>query len=140
MKGAERKETKTVSTVLGTIHIFYKHNTYFIKFDDNDALTSEFLEKTVQVLDSHAEVDFVCTDHWVVNAQNQREEAATKANSAKWGKDKLIVGKIDNLIGETFVKQSLQVGSTLFRRACLSTVNYMRPEADGCEDFDLWRC
>ena len=110
---------------------------YFIKFDDDDALTSEFLEKTVQVLDSHAEVDFVCTDHWVINAQNQREEAATKANSAKWGKDKLIVGKIDNLIGETFVKQSLQVGSTLFRRACLSTVNYMRPEADGCEDFDL---
>ncbi len=89
------------------------------------------------VLDSHAEVDFVCTDHWVINAKNKREEAATKANSAKWGKDKLKAGKIANLLQETFVKQSLQVGSTLFRRACLSAVNYMRPEADGCEDFDL---
>ena len=110
---------------------------YFIKFDDDDALTSEFLAKTVAVLDSHPEIDFVCTDLWVINAKNQRQEAATKANSAKWGKDKLTAGKIDNLIQETFVKQSLQVGSTLFRRACLSAVDYMRPEADGCEDFDL---
>ncbi len=110
---------------------------YFIKFDDDDALTSEFLAKTVAVLDSHSNIDFVCTDHWIINAKNQREETATKANSAKWGKDRFQVGKIDNLLQETFIKQSLQVGSTLFRRACLSAVNYMRPEADGCEDFDL---
>ncbi len=110
---------------------------YFIKFDDDDALTSEFLAKTVAVLDSHLEVDFVCTDHWIINAKNQREEVATKANSAKWGKDRFQVGKIDNLLQETFIRQSLQVGSTLFRRACLSAVDYMRPEADGCEDFDL---
>ncbi|VEP11633.1 Family 2 glycosyl transferase [Hyella patelloides LEGE 07179] len=110
---------------------------YFIKFDDDDAIASEFLAKTVAILDSHAEADFVCTDHWIINAQGEREEAATKANSAKWGKDKLEPGIIANLIEETFVKQSLQVGSTLFRRQCLTEVDYMRPQADGCEDFDL---
>jgi glycosyltransferase involved in cell wall biosynthesis len=110
---------------------------YFLKFDDDDALTSEFLAKTVAVLDECSDVDFVCTDHWIINAKNHREEIATKENSAKWGKDRFQVGKIDNLLQETFVRQSLQVGSTLFRRTCLSAVDYMRPEADGCEDFDL---
>ena len=110
---------------------------YFIKFDDDDAIAEQFLAKTVDILDNSPEVDFVCTDHWVINAKGEREEAATKANSAKWGKDKLKAGIIPDLIGETFVKQSLQVGSTLFRRECLAEVDYMRPQADGCEDFDL---
>ena len=110
---------------------------YFIKFDDDDALTPEFLAKTVAILDTHPEVDFVCSDHWVINAQGERDEAATRANSAKWGKDKLAAAIIPNLIRETFIKQSLQVGSTLFRRSCLQQVDYMRPQADGCEDFDL---
>jgi glycosyltransferase involved in cell wall biosynthesis len=110
---------------------------YFIKFDDDDAIARDFLAKTVAILDSHPEADFVCTDHWIINAQGKREEAATSANSAKWGKDKLKAGLIADLMAETFIKQSLQVGSTLFRRQCLNEVDYMRPQADGCEDFDL---
>ena len=110
---------------------------YFIKFDDDDALTPTFLAKTVAVLDTHPEVDFVCSDHWIINAKGERDEAATKENSAKWGKDKLEAVIIPDLIRETFIKQSLQVGSTLFRRSCLQQVDYMRPQADGCEDFDL---
>jgi glycosyltransferase involved in cell wall biosynthesis len=110
---------------------------YFIKFDDDDGLTPEFLAKTVAILDSHPEVDFVCSDHWAIDANGDRNEAATKANSAKWGKDMLSAGIVPDLVGETFDRQSLQVGSTLFRRACLQEVDYMRPQADGCEDFDL---
>lgn len=110
---------------------------YFIKFDDDDALTPEFLEKTVAVLDEMQNVDFVCTSHWVINEKSELEEAATRENAAKWGKDKLKQGIIPDLVKETFQYQSLQVGSTLFRRACLQAVDYMRPEADGCEDFDL---
>ncbi|MBW4508128.1 MAG: glycosyltransferase [Scytonematopsis contorta HA4267-MV1] len=109
---------------------------YFIKFDDDDALTPKFLEKTVAVLDAESNIDFVCTNHWIINQQNERVESATKENSAKWGKDKL-QGLVPDLVRETFVKQSLQVGSTLFRRSALQEVNFMRPEADGCEDFDL---
>jgi glycosyltransferase involved in cell wall biosynthesis len=110
---------------------------YFIKFDDDDALTPEFLAKTVAVLDNNPEVDFVCSDHWIINGKGEREESATAENSAKWGKNKFKPGIIPNLIQETFINQSLQVGSTLFRRSCLQAVDYMRPEADGCEDFDL---
>ncbi|MBE9065788.1 glycosyltransferase family 2 protein [Leptolyngbya cf. ectocarpi LEGE 11479] len=110
---------------------------YFIKFDDDDALTPTFLERTVGVMEAQPEVDFVCTDHWVINARNERDEAATAANSAKWGKDRLPASVIHDLLKETFVRQSLQVGSTLFRTGCLSDVDFMRFEADGCEDFDL---
>ncbi|MGB3788719.1 MAG: glycosyltransferase [Phormidesmis sp.] len=109
---------------------------YFIKFDDDDALTPTFLEKAVAVLDTHPEVDFACSDHWIINALNERDEAATAANSAKWGKDRLN-DAIDDLLYETLVKQSLQVGSSLFRKRSLEAVDFMRFEADGCEDFDL---
>lgn len=109
---------------------------YFIKFDDDDAITPEFLEKTVAVLDAESNIDFVCTNHWIINQNNQRVESATQENSIKWGKDKL-KGIIPDLMRETFIQQSLQVGSTLFRRSCLLAVDFMRPEADGCEDFDL---
>ena len=110
---------------------------YFLKFDDDDAIAPEFLAKTVAILDTNPEADFVCTDHWIINADSVRDESATRENSAKWGKDKLEPGIIPNLVEETFIKQSLQVGSTLFRRQCLAEIDYMRPQADGCEDFDL---
>lgn len=111
--------------------------TYFIKFDDDDAIAPEFLEKTVAVLEGNPSVDFVCTNHWIINASGERNESATSENSAKWKKDQLAAGIIPDLMRQTFQYQSLQVGSTLFRRACLEEVDYMRPQADGCEDFDL---
>lgn len=110
---------------------------FFIKFDDDDALTPEFLEKTIAVLEAEPNVDFVCTNHWIINQKSERVESATRENSAKWKKDQLKEGIIPDLMRQTFQYQSLQVGSTLFRRACLEEINYMRPEADGCEDFDL---
>jgi glycosyltransferase involved in cell wall biosynthesis len=110
---------------------------YFLKFDDDDGITPEFLAKTVAILDKHPEIDFVCTDHWIINDRGIRDEVATKENSAKWGKDRLKEGAIADLARETFMYQSLQVGSTLFRRNCLQEVDFMRYEADGCEDFDL---
>ena len=110
---------------------------YLIKFDDDDALTPTFLEQTVAVLEDNPAVDFVCTDHWVMNAMSERDEAATAANSKKWHKDRLSRGIVDDLLIETFVHQSLQVGSSLFRRRSLDEVDFMRFEADGCEDFDL---
>ncbi len=110
---------------------------YFIKFDDDDALTSEFLAKTVPILEREATVDFVCTNHWIINRNNERLEAVTQENSTRWGKDKLAAGIIRDLLWQTFYYQSLQVGSTLFRRSVLKAVGYMRPQADGCEDFDL---
>lgn len=113
------------------------NGTYFIKFDDDDALTPEFLEKTVAVLEAEPSIDFVCTNHWIINQKGERIESATTENAARWGKDKLKQGVIPDLMTETFKYQSLQVGSTLFRRSCLEEVDYMRPEADGCEDFDL---
>ena len=110
---------------------------YFIKIDDDDALTPTFLERTVAVLEAHPKVDFVCTDHWIINARSERDDEATAANSAKWGKDRLGEGVIADLIEETFEHRSLQVGSSLFRRQSLEAVDFMRFEADGCEDFDL---
>jgi glycosyltransferase involved in cell wall biosynthesis len=111
--------------------------TYFIKFDDDDALTPEFLEKTITILEAN-HIDFVCTNHWIIDRQHQRIESATRENSEKWGKDKLKTGIVPDLLTETFVYQSLQVGSTLFRRSALADVDYMRSPADGCEDFDLF--
>ncbi|MGY6529171.1 MAG: glycosyltransferase family 2 protein [Cyanobacterium sp.] len=110
---------------------------YFIKFDDDDGLTTDFLTKTVKVLDENNNIDFVCSNHWVIDANNNRDEIATQKNSDKWGKSNLKEGIINDLIYQTFVLQSLQVGSSLFRYQALKDVDYMNPFADGCEDFDL---
>lgn len=110
---------------------------YFLKFDDDDAITSEFLAKTVAILDNNKNVDFVCTNHWIIDPNNNRNELATRENCAKWGKDKIQEGIISDLLTQTFEYQSLQVGSTLFRHSCLEAINFMRPDLIMCEDYDL---
>lgn len=110
---------------------------YFIKFDDDDRLTPEFLRATTTILDQHPAIDFVSTDHWVINSQNQRELTITDANSERWGRNSLPAGEIDDLLTRVFVHQSLQIGATLFRKRVLDEVNYMRPNLQNCEDNDL---
>ncbi len=75
---------------------------YFIKFDDDDGLTPEFLAKTVPILDQEKNVDFVCTDHWIIDKFGQKVASATQENSAKWGKDRLQQGIITDLERQTF--------------------------------------
>lgn len=110
---------------------------YFIKFDDDDRLTPEFLAKTSKVLDIHPEVDFVGTDHWMIDCSNQRDINATNLNSQRWGRTTLNEGIITNLLDVVFIQQSLQIGATLFRRQALLEVGYMRPNMQNCEDNDL---
>ncbi|CAD5973004.1 glycosyltransferase family 2 protein [Planktothrix agardhii] len=111
---------------------------YFIKFDDDDRLTPEFLEKTIAILDQYPEVDFVGTDHWIIDINNQRDESATKQNSQRWGRTKLTEGIVNNLLEVVFIQQSFQVGATLFCRQDLLDVNFMRPNLQNCEDNDLF--
>jgi glycosyltransferase involved in cell wall biosynthesis len=111
---------------------------YFIKFDDDDRLTPDFLAQTAAILDRHPDVDFVGTDHWVINQQGQRDPLLSDANSQKWGRTELANGVIENLLETVFVKQCLQVGATLFRRRVLLEMDYMRPNIQNCEDNDLF--
>lgn len=111
---------------------------YFIKFDDDDRLTPEFLEKTLKILEENPTIDFVGTDHWIIDIHNQRDEIATEKNSQKWGRTKLKEGIVNNLLELVFIQQSFQVGATLFRRQALLDVDFMRPDLQNCEDNDLF--
>lgn len=111
---------------------------YFIKFDDDDRLTPEFLSRTSALLDRHSDIDFVGTDHWLINRHNERQPEATDVNSQFWGRTALMEGMVENLLEVVFVKQSFQVGATLFRRRSLTAVNFMRPNLQNCEDNDLF--
>lgn len=110
---------------------------YFLKFDDDDRITPNFLSRTVAILDEQPEIDFVSTDHWIIDIHNARQLEATDANSQKWQRHRLPEGRVDNLLHITFVRQSLQIGATLFRRQALIDVDYMRPNLQNCEDNDL---
>ncbi len=111
--------------------------TYFIKFDDDDRLTPKFLAKTVAILESNSELDFVGTDHWIINEEGIRDDKATQLNSQQWGRTNLKEGMVEDLLSVVFVKQSFQVGATLFRREVLVEVDFMRPDWQSCEDNDL---
>jgi len=110
---------------------------YFIKFDDDDRLTSQFLAQTAAILDRHSQVDFASTDHWVISSKGDRDLPLTDANSKKWGRTELPNGIVSDLLKVVFIQQCLQVGATLFRRQALLDVGYMRPNIQNCEDNDL---
>ncbi|GAA6621694.1 glycosyltransferase family 2 protein [Scytonema sp. NUACC26] len=111
---------------------------YFIKFDDDDRLTPEFLSRTAAILDKDSSVDFVGTDHWIIDINNLRDEAKTQENSRSWGRASLSEGLVDNLLEVVFVNQSFQIGATLFRRAILQELGFMQPNWQNCEDNDLF--
>lgn len=104
---------------------------YFIKIDDDDALRPEFLAQTVAILEADASLDFVSTQRWIIDAGSNRVTATNPSTSA------LPEGKISHLLEESFTHQHLQAGSTLFRKTALAAIDYLRPQANGCEDFDL---
>ncbi len=111
---------------------------YFIKFDDDDRLTPDFLAHTCGILDNDPTIDFVGTDHWVIDINNVRDEKQTLENSQRWGRASLSPGPVANLLEVVFVEQSFQIGATLFRRQTLQEVDYMRPNLQNCEDNDLF--
>jgi len=111
---------------------------YFIKFDDDDRLSAQFLERTSAILDKDPSIDFVSTDHWVIDIHNYIDENQTKANSQRWGRSELSPGIIEDLLEAVFLRQSLQIGATLFRRRALEEVGFLRPNLQNCEDNDLF--
>lgn len=110
---------------------------YFIKFDDDDRLTPEFVARTSTILDKDPTIDFVGTDHWIIDIRNQRDSDQTHLNSHRWGRADLSEGIVENLLEVVFVKQSFQIGATLFRRSTLQDLGFMRPNIQNCEDNDL---
>ncbi|MBW4611898.1 MAG: glycosyltransferase [Desmonostoc vinosum HA7617-LM4] len=111
---------------------------YFIKFDDDDRLTSDFLSRTIGILEQDASIDFVGTDHWIIDINNIRDEEKTQNNSRYWGRADLLAGIVDNLLEVVFIKQSFQIGATLFRRQTLQELGFMLPNLQNCEDNDLF--
>ncbi len=111
---------------------------YFVKFDDDDLLTPEFLEKTSRILDQYSAVDLVGTDHWVIDAAGDRNLDWTETNSHKWGRSELPEGVIQDLLSKVFVTQCLQVGATLWRMDVLRELDYMLRDWQSCEDNDLF--
>lgn len=111
---------------------------YFIKFDDDDCLTCDFLTQTVAILDRFSDIDFVGTDHWIIGADGQRDLATTEACSKLWGRKELGEGRIQNLLEVVFNRQSFYIGATLFRYSSLRSIDYMRPNLNNCEDVDLF--
>jgi glycosyltransferase involved in cell wall biosynthesis len=111
---------------------------YFIKFDDDDRLTPDFLASTTAILTKDSSIDFVGTDHWIIDINNVRDEAKTQENSDRWGRKNLPAGVVDNLLEVVFIQQSFQVGATLFRHKTLQELGYMQPNLQNCEDNDLF--
>lgn len=111
---------------------------FFIKFDDDDRLTPEFLTHTVKILEKDSTIDFVGTDHWIIDSHNVRDRAKTEENSRNWGRTNLAPGVVENLLEAVFVHQSFQIGATLFRRHTLQEIGFMQPNWQNCEDNDLF--
>jgi len=111
---------------------------YFIKFDDDDRLTPDFIARTTAILDNNQNIDFVGTDHWIIDINNVRDKIKTQENSRRWGREDLPPGIVNNLLSVVFVNQSFQIGATLFRYQVLEQLGFMQPNWQNCEDNDLF--
>jgi glycosyltransferase involved in cell wall biosynthesis len=111
---------------------------YFIKFDDDDRLTPNFLERTVAIFQQNPDIDFVGTDHWIIDINNVRDEKQTRKNSLHWGRSNLSEGIVENLLEAVFAHQSFQIGATLFRYPVLKELGFMQPNWQNCEDNDVF--
>lgn len=111
---------------------------FFIKFDDDDRLTPELLAHTVKILEKDSTIDFVGTDHWIIDSHNVRDCTKTQENSRNWGRANLAPGVVENLLEVVFVHQSFQIGATLFRSQTLQEIGFMQPNWQNCEDNDLF--
>jgi glycosyltransferase involved in cell wall biosynthesis len=111
---------------------------YFVKLDDDDRFTPEFLSQTVEILNNYPNVDFVGTDHWIIDINNTRNISESQSCSEQWGRTELKTGVVEDLLEVVFVKGSFYIGSTLFRRQSLEDIGYMRPNIQNCEDSDLF--
>ncbi len=110
---------------------------YFVKFDDDDRLMPDFLEKTSRVLDENPSAGLVGTDHWVMDEMGKIQYEWSQTNSEKWGRSQLKSGMLPDLLNQVFVIQSLQIGATLWRSDALRDLDYMRQDWQNCEDNDL---
>lgn len=111
---------------------------YFMKFDDDDRLTTDFLARTTAIFEQDSSIDFVGTDHWIIDINNVRDQEKTQENSRRWGRTNLPAGIVDNLLEVVFIQQSFQIGATLFRRQTLQELGFMLPNLQNCEDNDLF--
>jgi glycosyltransferase involved in cell wall biosynthesis len=111
---------------------------YFVKFDDDDRLMPDFLEKTSRVLDENPSAGLVATDHWVMDEMGKIQYEWSQTNSEKWGRSQLKSGMLPDLLNQVFVIQSLQIGATLWRSDALRDLDYMRQDWQNCEDNDLF--
>lgn len=111
---------------------------YFVKFDDDDRLMPDFLEKTSRVLDENPSAGLVGTDHWVMDEMGKIQYEWSETNSEKWGRSQLKSGMLPDLLNQVFVIQSLQIGATLWRSDALRDLDYMRQDWQNCEDNDLF--
>ena len=110
---------------------------YFVKFDDDDRLMPDFLEKTSRVLDENPSAGLVGADHWVMDEMGKIQYEWSETNSEKWGRSQLKSGMLPDLLNQVFVIQSLQIGATLWRSDALRDLDYMRQDWQSCEDNDL---
>jgi glycosyltransferase involved in cell wall biosynthesis len=111
---------------------------YFVKFDDDDRLMPDFLEKMSRVLDANLGLGLVGCDHWVMDEAGRQRLDWSDTNSVKWGRSNLVSGMLVNLLTQVFVIQSLQIGATLWRMDHLTQLDYMRRDWQNCEDNDLF--
>ncbi len=110
---------------------------YFMQLHDDDRLVPDCLERTVTILEAHPEIDWVSTGHWVIDAAGRRDLAVTEENAERWGRTRLNDGPLGDVLTETFVYQSLQLGASLFRRQVLVEADYLRADLRHCGDNEL---
>jgi Glycosyl transferase family 2 len=107
---------------------------FVVVLNHDDWLAPGFVHTLLQGLMANPSAVLAFCDHWIINAQNQRQAAATERACADWGRSQLAAG-LHLPFASLVVAQTIPMAmGTLFRRAAL----HGELPVDAGPAYDLW--
>ena len=103
-------------------------------FHDDDIMSDDYISSFVRVFEEH-DVDFVYSDHYLINHDGTINHTATESSSEFYGRASLKQGIHSNSLEQAIIVQSVPQISLLWKNGTLDT-NKLDPKAGPA--IDMW--
>lgn len=96
---------------------------YVAFLSDDDLWHEDFLSVAAHFLQAKKSIDLIFFDHWIVDREGRLLVSETQATSARFGRDELPYGVVDDFLSVTIEKQPVSMNSAVYRRAAIESLS-----------------
>lgn len=95
---------------------------YVAFLSDDDWWHEDFLSLAAHFLQMRKSIDLLFFDHWIVDAEGRLLVEETQATSARFGRDVLPYGAVEDFLSVTIEKQPVSMNSAVYRRTAIESL------------------